>query len=1046
MHATSRRKTSGNSGEADPFALIAATPPADRTGGLVEPQPPVLPPTLLPVEPADGREFFTPLPEHDSPEAVRADLDALKKTFAPFMQRMAPALPMERAKIPLDTFFWRIGTDAECANFGGVLAGEGVWETVAIPHYGEPLGRAVTYYRREFELPADFAAPGAVFLCFKGVDYKAHVFVNGDYRGSHEGFFAPFEFEITTALRVGTNTLVVKVENDAVQMGNKNWTEGGEQGDKIYAATGPGYDDPDIGWHHCPPGMGIYQAVWIEARAPQHFHELFIRPRREEGLLDLTFEVWNCTRGNEPVEISFSIFGRNFEATLCADQKLDGINPAGPGVNFYRVTVKADGLRDWEPDAPWLYELHARLSTSGGRLLDAASRHFGMRSFKLDEESTPKGRLYLNGKEIRLRGANTMGHEQQCVMRGDFEQLVEDILLAKVCNMNFLRLTQRPVQSEIYDYCDMLGLMLQTDLPFFWVVRRNMFCEAVRQAGEMERLVRNSPANIMVTYINEPAPAAQRNSERHLLREEMHCFFECADRVVHLQNPDRVIKHVDGDYNPPCDSLPDNHCYNIWYNGHGLDLGKLHKGFWQKVKPGWMHACGEFGAEGLEDESLMRSRYPREWLPWTPEEEKTWSPNSIVKAQSGRFHYMWFETPRALGDWIAVSQAHQAWGVRLMTEAFRRDNHNNSFAVHLFIDAFPSGWMKTIMDCERRPKLAFYTYRDACAPLMISLRCDRDRFFSGEDLPIEVWVCNDTHELHEGSSLVWRLRQGRGILEGGSAPAVIVPMAAAFQGIASFHAPEVNDAEPLVVEAALLDRDGRTLQSARLRVRVHPRLPALPPREAVVVGQDSGKAMRMAQTMNLRISDAGQLASAELVLVDDLSLYSAHEAEITDAVRRGARCIFLGIDEGVHRLAGQEITFTRCGMNPVHFASRDTGHWLVEGMEANSVKFWFDEDLGYVSPFLHVTFTADGWEPALLCGNGNWASPWQSVLAAASKKEGAGCWIICQLDFHNRIKSNPVAAQLATRIFHFETELTIPEEVGIADSMKVLKCRTDRST
>ena len=1014
-------------GKADQFALIAAPPPAVGTDGwwnpnrscLVEPQPPVLPPTLLPVEPADGREFFTPLPAHDSPKAVRADLDALKKTFAPFMRRMAPALPAERTKIPMDTFSWRIGTDKDCANFSGVLAGEGAWQTVAIPHYGGPLGRAVTYYRREFELPADFAAPGAVFLCFKGVDYKAHVFVNGNYRGSHEGFFAPFEFEITNALRLGTNTLVVKVENDAVQMGNKSWTDGDEQGDKIYAATGPGYDDPAIGWHHCPPGMGIYQAVWIEARAPQHFHDLFIRPRREEGLLDLTFEVWNCTPGNEPVEISFSIFGRNFEATLCADQKLDGINPAGPGVNFYRVTVKAGGLRDWEPEAPWLYELHARLGTTEGRLLDAVSRHFGMRSFRIDEESNPKGRLYLNEKEIRLRGANTMGHEQQCVMRGDFDQLVEDLLLAKVCNMNLLRLTQRPVQAEIYDYCDMLGLMLQTDLPFFGVVRRNMVCEAVRQAGEMERLVRNSPANIMVTYINEPSVNANGKTERHLLRWEMEQFFECANRVVRLQNPDRVIKPVDGDYDPPASSLPDNHAYPIWYNGHGLDLGKLHKGYWQNVKPGWMHACGEFGAEGLEEESLMRSRYPRAWLPWTPEEEKRWSPSSIVRAQTGRFHFMWFETPRRLGDWVAASQAHQAWGVRLMTEAFRRDNRNNSFALHLFIDAFPSGWMKTIMDCERRPKLAFHAYRDACAPLMISLRCDRDRFFAGENIPFEIWVCNDTHELHEGARLTWRLRQGGRILEGGSVPAVIAPMESAFQGIASFHAPEVNDSEPLVVEAALLDCDGRTLQSAQAGVMVHPRSPALPPLEAAVIGQASGKAMRLAQTMNLRIADTSQLASAGIILVDDLALYSAHETEITGAVRRGARCIFLGLDEGRHRVAGQEITVATCGMNSVHFASRDTGHWLVEGLEANSVKFWFDEDLGYVSPFLHATFTADGWEPALLGGNaehGNWTNPWGPALAVASKQEGKGRWIICQLDLHNRIKTNPVAALLAARM------------------------------
>ena len=1007
-------KPAKNAGGADQFALIAATKPTDRTAGLVVPEPPVLPMTSLLVESAEGRNFFTPLPLRDTPEAVRADLDALKKTFAPFMQRLAPTLPMKRATVPLESFSWRIGTDADKADFLSVLSGQGSWETVTIPHYGEPLGRAVTYYRREFELPADFAAPGAVFLSIKGVDYKAHVFVNGNYHGSHEGFFAPFEFEITKSLRAGINTLVVKVENDAVQLGNTSWTDTADQGDKVYAATGPGYDDPAVGWHHCPPGMGIYQAVRIEARAPQHFHDLFIRPRREEGLLDLTFEVWNCTTGNEPVEISFSIFGRNFETTVCKDQKLEGINPAGPGVNFYRVTVKAEGLRDWELDTPWLYELHAVLRDAEGKLLDAASRHFGMRSFRIDEESTPKGRLYLNDREIRLRGANTMGHEQQCVMRGDFDQLVEDLLLAKVCNMNFLRLTQRPVQSEIYEYADMLGLMLQTDLPLFGVVRRNLVCELVRQAREMERLVRNSPANIMVTYINEPFPNARNKPERHLQRVEMESFFECADRVIRLENPDRVIKHVDGDYDPPCASLPDNHCYNIWYNGHGLGLGKLHKGYWLKVKPGWMYACGEFGAEGLEDESLMRKSYPREWLPWTPEEEKTWSPTSIVRAQSGRFHYLWFEAGKSVGEWIATSQAHQAWGVRLMTEAFRRDNHNNSFAVHLFIDAFPSGWMKTIMDCERRPKLAFYAYRDACAPLMISLRSDRDRFFVGEAMPIEIWVCNDTHEVHEGARLAWRIRQGERVIEGGSTPAHIVPMESAFQGIAAFHAPQETGA--VVVEAALIDRNGRTIQSAQQTFQVYPQVPAVPPLETVVIGQPSGKAERLSTALNLRVSKIDQLASAQVILIDDLALYSKHEAEITASVRNGARCVFLGVQEGTHRLVGDEIEFFRCTSNPVHFVSRDTGHPLVEGLEPNSVKFWFDEDIGYVSPLVHTTFRAEGWKSAYFSGSGGWATSWGPVHAVASKRDGEGCWIICQLDLHNRIKTNPVAARAAERL------------------------------
>jgi hypothetical protein len=181
--------------------------------------------------------------------------------------------------------------------------------------------------------------------------------------------------------------------------------------------------------------------------------------------------------------------------------------------------------------------------------------------------------------------------------------------------------------------------MTQTDLPLFGVLRRNQFCEAMRQAGEMEQLVRNHPCNIMVSYINEPSPNAQDKPHRHLLRDELEAFFTAADTAVRLANPDRVIKPVDGDYDPPAPSLPDNHCYCGWYNGHGVDLGKLHKGYWQKVKPGWAYGCGEFGAEGLDNLNVMQKYYPKDWLPKDSKEEWNWSPNSIIQAQTGRFQY-----------------------------------------------------------------------------------------------------------------------------------------------------------------------------------------------------------------------------------------------------------------------------------------------------------------------------------------------------------------------------------------------------------------------
>ncbi|MCK5119975.1 MAG: glycoside hydrolase family 2, partial [Candidatus Latescibacteria bacterium] len=463
-------------------------------------------------------------------------------------------------------------------------------------------GKAVTYYRTRFEVTEAMMERGALFLRFKGVDYKAHVFVNGAYLDSHEGFFAPFEVEFTRHAHPGENTLLVKVENDAICMGNASWGADGKsfEGDKIYAATGPGYDDPEVGWHHCPPGMGIYQDVFVEARASLFIHDIFVRPMVEETRAEAWIEVWNCDKYRKNIGLELSVYGQNFRATVFRDRAFPVSQAMGPGVNYFRLSFDMPTDRLWDLDAPWLYQLQAKLADEKGRLQDISARPFGMRSFCMDEESEPRGRMILNNREIRLRGANTMGHLQQCVIKKDWDQLRDDLLLAKICNMNFLRFTQRPVQPEIYEYCDRLGMMTQTDLPLFAVLRRNQFCEDVRQAEEMERLIRAHPCNIMVSYINEPCPNANGNPRRHLTRTELEGFFRAADEVIRLQNPDRVIKPVDGDYDPPADGLPDNHCYCGWYNGHGLDLGRLHKGYWQHVKPGWMVGCGEFGAEGLD--------------------------------------------------------------------------------------------------------------------------------------------------------------------------------------------------------------------------------------------------------------------------------------------------------------------------------------------------------------------------------------------------------------------------------------------------------------
>ena len=144
----------------------------------------------------------------------------------------------------------------------------------------------------------------------------------------------------------------------------------------------------------------------------------------------------------------------------------------------------------------------------------------------------------------------------------------------------------------------------------------NEFTEAVKQVEEMERLVRSHPSTVVVTYMNERFPNAEGSPQRSFDNSEaIYKVFAAMDQAVLLSNPDRVIKAGDGDYDPPSPGLPDAHCYNTWYNGHALDLGKFYKGYWQLIKPNWLYGCGEFGAEALDPISTMLKYYPKTWLP-----------------------------------------------------------------------------------------------------------------------------------------------------------------------------------------------------------------------------------------------------------------------------------------------------------------------------------------------------------------------------------------------------------------------------------------------
>lgn len=1029
----------------DLFANIAAQGIKYRDSSLYEPEPQKLQEKYLPIEEFNEEYIFSVPKKMDTFEELQKELLEHRKKYGKYLRDLSPELENYRTRLDLNEFNFKREDGEDLKDFKGVLDGKGTWEKVTIPHYGGPLGKASTYYRTTFILEHDFVDGRAVFICFKGVDYKAHVFINNSYVGSHEGFFAPFEFDFTEYVKQGENTILVKVENDYICMGSISEISGGNRisGDKIYAATGPGYDDPEFGWHHCPPGMGIYQDVYVESRSRLFIHDIFVRPQINDSMAEAWIEVFSCGIESKEVSLELSLYGQNFEEVVFENLKYkpstsreigmgDSFTEANlkasgeidkpvllfmeKGANYLKVPFKINNFKLWELDSPYLYQLQVKVLDENNTITDTFKRHFGMRSFEMDTINAPKGKLLLNGRPVRLRGANTMGHEQQCVMKKDFDQLVDDILLAKICNMNFLRLTQRPVQEEVYSYCDMLGLMTQTDLPLFGVLRRNQFCEAVRQAEEMEKLIRWHPCNIIVSYINEPFPNAFNKPHRHLNRDELTMFFNAADLAVKLNNPDRVIKHVDGDYDPPSQSLPDNHCYPAWYNGHGIDIGRLHKGYWLPVKRDWYYGCGEFGAEGLDPSDIMRKYYPQSWLPQSVEEEKQWSPNKIIGVQTGKFHYFFYETPDTLEEWIKRSHEHQAWATKFMTEAFRRNSMMNTFAIHLFIDAFPSGWMKTIMDVERKPKPAYFAYRDALTPLMVSIRTDRYKFFGGDEAKLELWVCNDNNTIPKDMYLNYEVECEGKILFNGRIKADVPECSSNFQGFVKFNMPSVHKRANMTLKAALIHSDGTVVHHNAVNMEVFPGINMNSGEKAFIIGNSDGKAAKLAVELCLEVNNSSIAGNEDIILVDDYAAYFENKDEIQKAVEEGAGIIFLELPQGEYDILGTDVRVKSSSMLPMHFVSGNSGHKLVEGFKCDDFKHWYDHECDYITPILETTFTANGMEAILTSGNTNNKGEWESQFAVADKKMGKGSIYICQVKLSGRTTENPVAKVFASRL------------------------------
>ena len=666
----------------------------------------------------------------------------LREYYAPFTAEYQRKVISPSKSERLVDFSYRKETDEDKKDFSLVLTGKGEWEKVSLPHYVGPEGIWNAFYRTIINISGK-DAESEYLIDFEAVDYIAEVYLNGRLITRHEGFFAPFTAVLTPQLREGENVLVVVVKNDVTTTGAQ--LDGVEHyGKKIYANTHIGYNEPELGWHHCPAGAGIFGNVTLVKCRKQRITDIFVETDTDNSKIKIHTKFYNFVKGVADCEIRYTVEGRNFKQTIF--ENIEGkISRTLTEDNFLEEEFDLPDFKFWTQKTPYLYAVTVTLVDGNGNTIDEKQTHFGMRKFVSDENSVPKGKFYLNGERIILRGANEMGHFPNAVMRGDFDSVIDDILTAKVAGLNFYRFTQRPVFDVLYTYFDMFGMLCQSDFPAFLFLRESVLGEAYKQVDEMELLTRNHPCVVIESFCNETADSEDYHWEQYGMgRKQMEMFFETARRIVLQRNPQRVVKYCDGDYSPLKKSygVNDFHCYTYWYNAHGVLPGKFEKGYLPPFRSEWMAGCGEYGTDGLDSLELMKKYYPKEWLPKTDDEP--WTPKRIARAQCFGMHSDFFPEQTNIKDWIKISREYQREATKLYVHSLRRRaDYVQSTAVHLLIDAWPGGWTKTLVDYDKIPKPAYYAFKEANIATRVSIRTGKKVAYNDENINVEVYALND---------------------------------------------------------------------------------------------------------------------------------------------------------------------------------------------------------------------------------------------------------------------------------------------------------------
>ena len=297
-----------------------------------------------------------------------------------------------------------------------------------IPEEKNPVGS----YRTKFTIPETWAGR-QIFLHFGGVKSAYYVWINGTQVGYAENSFSPAEFDITQYLKKGENVLALQV----------------------FKFCDGSYMECQGMWHY----GGIVRDVYLYAAAPLHLADYYVRCALDEHYENATLRLNARLKNFSPrpwKNFRLAVHmtdpaGKPFKTATPLLKEIAVLQAVGQ--MEFELSSSVDHPLLWSAEKPHLYRLDFLLQDRNGKTLEIQSCKFGFRQVEIKD-----AQLFINGKSVKLKGANRHEHLSTSGHVITYESMVQDIQLMKQFNLNVVRTSHYPNDPAWYDLCDEYGL------------------------------------------------------------------------------------------------------------------------------------------------------------------------------------------------------------------------------------------------------------------------------------------------------------------------------------------------------------------------------------------------------------------------------------------------------------------------------------------------------------------------------------------------------------------------------------------------------------